>query len=327
VKVVRNFMQLLKAKWGERKFVCVGLDSDAGKLPVRYLGLRDVKGLLAAQQHFVEYQKYLDNPKKYLVAVPPLTAKERRLLSRAQLAFNMRIVNATKDIVCAYKPNAAFYEALGDAGWWSLQKTILYINKVAPDVPVILDCKRGDIGNTNRGYVMASVLADAVTVHPYLGEEAMKPFLDQENKGVIVLVRTSNPGAGEFQDLEVVIFRDGEGRTRTLTLYQKVAHNVVGSWNYNGNCAVVAGATYPEEITEVRQIIGGDMPILIPGFGKQGGERRAAVLAGINSRGQGIIANNSSAILFASGGPNFAEAARDATRDMHDNIVADITST
>jgi orotidine-5'-phosphate decarboxylase len=319
VNVVRNFMQLLKAKWDERKFVCVGLDSDAGKLPILHLGLPESdERLLEAQRAYIEFQKALKERRK----PTPLKAWQQRLLAKAQLKFNKRIIDATKDIVCAYKPNTAFYEALGDAGWKTLVRTIEYINKVAPGVPVILDCKRGDIGNTNFGYVMAAALADAVTVHNYLGVEAMKPFLDQENKGVIILCRTSNPGAGEFQDLEVVAYKRADGTVDTLLLYQRVATNIVDSWNYNGNCGVVAGATYPEQIAEVRKIIGHDMPVLIPGIGKQRGDLDAAVNAGVNYRQQGIIVNNSSAVLFASSEADFAEVAHEAAQQMHDDINA-----
>jgi orotidine-5'-phosphate decarboxylase len=161
----RNFMELLRARWAEGKFVCVGLDSDHTKLPESARG----------------------GP------TPELK----------QVEFNARIIDATRDLVCAYKPNMAFYEALGDAGVVALQDTIDHVRVVAPEIPVILDYKRGDIGNTNIGYVEAAFSifdADAATVSPYLGMVAMKPFLDMGNKGIIVLARTSNEGADEFQD-------------------------------------------------------------------------------------------------------------------------------
>jgi orotidine-5'-phosphate decarboxylase len=313
--VVRNFMQLLRRKWDEGKFVCVGLDSDAGKLPVVHLGLRDEDDyLLAAQQAYLHSQETGEE----------LGIYHRVPLVDAVMSFNERIVDATKSLVCAYKPNSAFYEALGGDGLRALESTIRYIRHEAPGVPVILDIKRGDIGNTNRGYVRAAALADAMTVHPYLGQEAMQPFLDQENKGVFVLCRTSNPGAGEFQDLKVHLGRwhGDSGEAVYGPLYQYVASRVAGPWNKNGNCGVVVGATYPEELAEVRRIVGEDMPILIPGIGKQGGDLDKAVRAGANSKSQGMVINNSSAVLFASDGPGFAEAAAASAQKMHDDINA-----
>ena len=155
----RNFRQLLEERWSEGKFVCVGLDSDFEKIPGARVG-----GVM-----------------------------------RTILGFNRQIIEATHDLVCAYKPNIAFYEAYGEAGWLALRETIVYARKVAPEVPVILDAKRADIGNTNQGYVkniFGFLDVDAVTVNPYLGGGSLKPFLDQKNKGVIVLCRTSNPSAG-----------------------------------------------------------------------------------------------------------------------------------
>lgn len=226
-------MEMLQAKWDEGKFVCVGLDASEDKLPATgYLPINE--------------GGY--NP------------------DRPQFAFNRAIVDATKDLVCAYKPNLAFYR--GAYGKAVLFDTIAYIRKSAPGVLVILDAKQADIGNTNDGYVAEDFGsyygADAITVHPYLGMEAMKPFLDQADKGIIVLCRTSNPGAGEFQDLPTYMNQTDERDIRMWPLYQQVAWNISSSWNYNGNCAVVVGATYPSELAEIRQIVG-DMPILIPG--------------------------------------------------------------
>jgi orotidine-5'-phosphate decarboxylase len=318
--VVRNFMQLLKAKWDERKFVCVGLDSDAGKLPILHLGLKEpAERLLAFQRAYIEFHEALQEGRE----ATPLKVWQHRLLAKSQLAFNKRIIVATRDTVSAYKPNTAFYEALGEAGMNSLYQTIKYINMMAPYVPVILDAKRADIGNTNYGYVMAAAMADAVTVNPYFGCEAMKPFLDQKDKGVIILVRTSNPGAGEFQDLEVVLEHHADsGEPKMGPLYQRIAQNVARKWNYNGNCAVVAGATFPSDVAAVRKIIGDDMPILSPGFGKQAADMELAVRAALNKQRQGLIANNSSAILFASSGADFDVAARAAALKMHEDINA-----
>lgn len=196
----------------------------------------------------------------------------------------------------------------------ALYQTVRYIKNNYPHIPVILDAKRADIGSTNDGYVKATfdlMGADAITVHPYLGKEALKPFLDRKDKGTIVLVRTSNPGAGEFQDLT-------PGETG-LPLYQVVAKNVASSWNENGNCCVVVGATYPKELAEVREIVG-NMPILIPGVGAQGGDVEAVVKSGQDSRGMGMIINSSRGIIFASKNEDFAQAARKATVKLRDEV-------
>ena len=286
-------MEMMQAKWDEGKFVCVGLDSDVKKLPS---------------------------------AVPkPMFAPDEPYFGAwgDQAYFNKAIIDATKDLVCAYKPNLAFYR--GSLGKQELQTTINYIDHVSPDVPVILDAKQGDIGNTNDGYVdedFSYFGAHAVTVNPYLGMVANKPFLDRADKGIILLCRTSNEDADEFQDLPVPS-PDGNG---TVPLYQLVAHNVSRKWNDNGNCAVVVGATYPEELSEVRQIVGDGFPILIPGIGAQGGELEATVHAGCDSNGQGMIINSSRGIIFASSGKDFAEAARYETMKLHEAITAVLNS-
>jgi len=286
----RNAMELFNARWAEGKFVCVGLDSDYAKLP--------------------ESVKTSGNPEEAIVT------------------FNKAIIDATKDLVCAYKPNSAFYEAQGPAGLAALKTTMEYIHEVAPGAPVILDAKRADIGNTNNGYVTFAfdwLGVDAITVHPYLGKEALKPFLDRADKMIIVLGRTSNPGAGEFQDLTVSSPVNSVNPVNPAPagakLYQLVARQVAEFWNTNGNCGLVAGATYPEELAEIRKIVG-DLPLLIPGIGKQGGDLEKAVLNGRNSKKQGMIINNSSGVLFASSGPDFAQAARVVTQKMHDDITS-----
>ena len=261
-------------------------------------------------------------------------------LQKTIVAFNRAIVEATKDLVCAYKPNAAFYEAHGDEGICALQRTIADIHAIAPNVPVILDAKRADIGNTNAGYVDAAfgfLRADAITVHPYLGAEALQPFLARAEKGVIVLCRTSDPGTGEFQDLPVAIdSKEGKFLAEALgiepkmygyvvKLYQHVAYRVASEWNKNGNCALVVGATYPDELREVRGVVG-DMPILIPGIGFQQKDVpleeqvKQVVDNGKNSHGQGMIINSSRGIIFASKGTDFAEAARRETEKLRDLI-------
>lgn len=274
----RNFMALLRAQWDKGNFVCVGLDTDITKVP---------------------------------------QCMQCKFEADTIVAFNKAIVDATKDFVCAYKPNSAFYEAYGPAGVTGLRRTIEYINAVAPDVPVILDAKRADIGNTNAGYADAAFKylgADAITVHPYLGAEALQPFLDCEDKGIIVLCRTSNKGAGEFQDmLSSAMFG------YNMPLYQYVAYQVSHSWNKNDNCLLVVGATYPEELVQVRSMVG-DMPILIPGIGAQGGDVEKTVLAGKDSSGQGMIINSSRGIIYASSGPDFATVARAETLKLHNLI-------
>lgn len=220
-------------------------------------------------------------------------------LDQADFNFNKNIIDVTHDLVCSYKPNSAFYEAEGTNGLESLKKTIDYIHQNYPDIPIILDAKRGDIGNTNEAYaksVFDDLGADAVTVHPYLGKESLAPFLERKDKGIFILVKTSNPGAGEFQDLE----------TGGKPLYQVVAEHV-NSWNTNNNCAVVVGATYPEELKKVRGIVG-DMPILVPGIGAQGGDLENTIKNGLNSKKQGLIISSSRGIISA---PDPGKAAQD----------------
>lgn len=291
----RHFREMLETQWSRGNFVCVGLDSELGKIPV-CVGER-------------VRESYADINNTYF--------------GDCIFEFNQGIVGKTKDLVCAYKPNAAFYEAEGAVGLDALQRTIEMIHEVAPDVPVILDAKRADIGNTNNGYVEMAfdyLGADAITVHPYLGAEALAPFLAREEKGIIVLCRTSNPGAREFQDIQVQggsILIDDEPTSRPL--YQVVAQHVATHWNKNGNCAVVVGATYPIELAEVRKIVG-DMPILIPGVGAQGGDVESMVKAGKDSRDCGMIINSSRGIIFASNGDDYAEAARRETVKLRDLI-------
>jgi len=264
---------MLEAQWEQGKFLCVGLDCDFEKIP-KHLHKGSIREVL--------------------------------------VTFSKAIVDATKDIVAVYKPNSAFYEAHGEEGVAALKEISEYIIGQAPAVPIILDAKRADIGNTNAGYVDSifnHLQMDAVTVHPYLGSEAIQPFLDEKDKGVIVLCRTSNPGAAELQDLLV----DG------MPLYKKVAHLVAEKWNANGNCGVVVGATYPEELREVRAIVG-DIPILIPGIGAQGGDLEKTVAAGKDSRGRGMIISASRSVIFASAGEDFAEAARSSARTLDESI-------
>jgi len=229
-----------------------------------------------------------------------------------QFSFNKAIVDATHDVVIAYKPNSAFYEARGVDGIAELKMTCDYLHEQHPDISIILDAKRADIGNTNEGYVKFAfdyLGVDAITLHPYLGYEALKPFLDRTDRGCIILCRTSNSGSGEFQDLNV----DGK------PLYRIVAERVAREWNVNGNCLLVVGATYPKELAEVRNIVG-DMTFLIPGIGAQGGDVEKTVRSGINAQKQGMIINSARGIIFASTQADFAEKAGIEAKKLRDEI-------
>jgi orotidine-5'-phosphate decarboxylase len=227
--------------------------------------------------------------------------------------FNRAIIDATAEVACAYKPNSAFYEARGSAGIQELQLTCAYIQEKYPDIPIILDFKRGDIGNTNKQYAAFAfeyLGVDAITVQPYQGQEASQSFLDYKEKGIIILCKTSNSGSGEFQDLEI----DGK------KLYAHVAERVKNNWNSNGNCLLVVGATYPSELADIRSIIGDEMVILVPGLGAQGGDTEATLKAGLNSVGDGLIIHTSRAVLYASDGEDFAEAAGQAALRVRNEI-------
>jgi orotidine-5'-phosphate decarboxylase len=229
-----------------------------------------------------------------------------------QFQFNKAIIDATHDMVCAYKPNTAFYEGNGSEGVAALKKTCDYLKETYPEIPIIVDAKRGDIGNTNDGYmkyVFGYLGADAVTLHPYMGKESLKPFLEMKEKGIMILCRTSNPGAGEFQDLVI------NGKS----LYQIVAERLAKDWNYNGNCCAIVGATFPAELEIVRRIVG-NMPILIPGVGAQGGDVEKTVKAGTDSKGKNAIINAGRSIIFASTGMDFAQVARIEAEKLKNNI-------
>ncbi len=247
-----SFFNKLRKKWDDGKFLCVGLDTDYSLLP---------------------------------------SSAKTGSIEDSVFNFNKNIIDKTASIVCAFKPQIAYYEANGAEGLNALKKTSDYLKRIFPDIPIILDAKRADIGSTNSEYAKAyfdEMGFDAVTVNPYFGKESLEPFLSYEDKGVIVLVRTSNPGSDEFQKLEV------SGKL----LYQVVAKNIAENWNSNNNCAVVVGATYPEDLKKVREIVG-DMPILVPGIGAQGGDLEAVIKNGLNSNKQGLIINSSRAIIYS----------------------------
>ena len=231
--------------------------------------------------------------------------------------FNRAIILATSDLVCAYKPQWAFYEAEGIAGIEALQATI----EAVPDgVPVLLDAKRGDLGNTAVAYAKAAFEtwgADALTVNPYQGRDAVQPFLDYEDSGVFVLTRTSNPGSAELQDLRI----RGAG-SEERPLYEEVAHRAV-AWNDNGNVGLVVGATVPDELARVRAIAG-SMPILIPGIGAQGGDLEASVRNGTDADGRRALIAASRSVIYASSGADFAEAARAEAERLRSAINAEL---
>ena len=260
-----------------------------------------------------------------LALMPPALARNNDVR-----AFNRAIVDATKDLVCAYKPNIAFYEALGLEGLEALRDTVAYIREVAPEVVLLCDAKRGDIDSTSAKYAEAIFDYwgfDAVTVNGYLGGEALTPFLDYADKGVFVLCRTSNPGAREFQDILVSADDGGSGNgaetsdERKMPLYERVAMRA-SEWNANGNIGLVVGATSPDQLRIVRARCPG-MPILIPGIGAQGGELQASVRNGIDRQAAspGMLINSARGIIYADRSiEGFADGARDAAARLRDGI-------
>ena len=230
------------------------------------------------------------------------------------LEFNKAIIEATADLVCAYKPNLAFYEALGIEGLTILQKTMEYIPE---SIPVIGDAKRGDIGNTSRAYAKALFEVfgfDAATVSPYLGYDSLEPFLSYVNKMTFLLCRTSNAGARDFQAVPC----QTEETSPRQPLFKLVAQKAK-EWNKHGNLGLVVGATYPEELKQIRQLCP-EMVLLIPGIGAQEGDLAQAVHYGVDSKGEKAIFSSSRQILYASRGKDFARAARQATDELRGKI-------
>ncbi|MDQ3287907.1 MAG: orotidine-5'-phosphate decarboxylase [Pseudomonadota bacterium] len=271
-----GFMQTIRQRWTDaNSLVCVGLDPEPAKFPAGFADDSD-----------------------------------------AVFHFCRDIVDATAAFACSFKPQIAHFAALGAEN--SLERLIAHIHARHPGIPVILDSKRGDIGSTARHYASEAFDrygADAVTVNPYLGRDAVQPFLDRADRGVIVLCRTSNPGAGDLQDLPVAT---ADGQTRPL--YEHVAQTVARDWNANGNCALVVGATWPEQLRAVRDIVGDDMPLLVPGVGAQGGDVAAVVGNARSADGGGLIVSSSRAILYGSGRGNHVESAAMAARLLRDDI-------
>jgi orotidine-5'-phosphate decarboxylase len=224
------------------------------------------------------------------------------------LAFNRRIVDATRDLCAAYKPQIAFYSALGKEA--ELAESIRYIRERAPAALVILDAKRGDIGNTAEAYAREAFErydADAVTVNPYMGEDAVLPFLARPERGAVLLCRTSNPGGHDFQDLAI------EG----LPLYRRVAQRAATRWNRHGNLMLVVGATRPQEMAELRRAHP-ELSFLVPGIGAQGGDLDGILSAGLDAGGKGLLVSSSRAVIYAGGGTS--AAIREAAQDLHGAI-------
>ena len=278
---MRNFKTMLESQWSRGHFLCVGLDTDPRKIP---RAAHKASSVLEAGFDHIE----------------------------TIVAFNKTIIDVTHDLVCAYKIDIAFYEAYGPDGLLALRRTINHIHRVAPDVPVILDANRGGLGNANEGYAQLAfnlMKVDAITVNPYLGSAALRPFLERADKGIFVLCRTSNPGAGEFQDLRI----NGD------PLYRRVARQIVNTWNDLDNCGLVVDASYPAELATVRAVAR-DIPILIPNNGIQGDHLGQILKAGKDKYGKGIIINVSHSIIFASTSSNFAEVSRQKTKNINDQI-------
>ena len=270
------FMQQLRDRWNAaNSLVCVGLDPEPAKFPARFAGDPD-----------------------------------------AVFAFCRDIVDATAGYVCCFKPQVAHFAALGAED--ALERLVAHVHATQPGIPVILDSKRGDIGSTAQRYAIEAFHrygADAVTANPYLGRDSLQPFLDRADRGVVILCRTSNPGARDLQDLVVSTGNGGAGRP----LYQHVAETVAREWNGNGNCMLVVGATWPGQLREVRAIAG-DVPFLVPGVGAQGGDADAVVRSAKTADGTGLVVSSSRAILYASSGDDYAEAAAAAARDLRDTL-------
>lgn len=227
--------------------------------------------------------------------------------------FCKAMVDATASYACAFKPQIAYFAAIGAER--ALESTIRHIRDVAPHAVVILDAKRGDIGPTARQYASEAFErydADAVTLNPYMGTDSIDPYFDFPDRGLFLLCRTSNPGGSDLQFLDI---SSGE------KLYERVARLAHGRWNPNGQTGLVVGATFPDEIGNVRQLTG-DMPLLVPGIGAQGGDIEATVRSGCDSQGRGLLINSSRAILYAGGESDYAERAAEVARDTRDLIAA-----
>ncbi len=271
-----HFVDALKSRWRSADtLLCVGLDPDPAKFPAKF-------------------------------------AND----SEALFAFCRDIADATAEFACAFKPQIAYFAA-HDGGEDALKRLIAHLHGAHPGIPVILDAKRGDIGSTAAHYAVEAFDrfgADAVTLNPYMGHDSAEPFLAHADRGCIFLCHTSNPGARDFQELDV-----SGGSAGVEPLYRRIARTIADGWNAHGNCALVVGATFPGELRDIRAIVG-DMPLLIPGIGAQGGDVEAVVRNGTTPDGTGLMINSSRGILYASGGGNYADAAARAACALRDQI-------
>ena len=265
-----KFLEKLKSAWiRKNSMVCIGLDPDGNRIPA----------------HLKDYDYPL-------------------------FEFNRQIVEATAGIACAYKPQIAYYSAVGAES--ELAMTIAFIRENHPAIPIILDAKRSDIGSTAKMYAREAFErygADAVTVNPYMGGDTLEPFLNYADRGTFVLCRTSNPGSGDLQDLQV-------GGQR---LFHLVARHAVDRWNEHGNVGLVVGAPFPDEMAEVRAIAP-TLPFLVPGIGAQGAPIEPVVRNGLCAEGFGLIVNSSRGIIYAGTGERFAESSRHAAEELRDKI-------
>lgn len=228
-------------------------------------------------------------------------------LDQGSFEFDKKIIDDTFDLVCAYKLNSAFYESFGAKGWQSLQQTIDYIKKTSPDLAIILDAKRADIFHTNSAYAKSAfetLGVDAITINPYPGKSSLQPFLDYKDKGIIVWIAASNMGSDKFQD---VLISDSK-----KPLYQYIAEDIAKNWNENGNLSLVVGATIPNDLKIIRKIVG-NMPILVPGIGTQGGDLEQTLKNGLDSNKQGLIISSSRTIINA-------QNPRKAALNLHNQI-------
>lgn len=239
---------------------------------------------------------------------------ESRADSHPLFRFCREIIDATAPFACAFKPNTAFFEAHGAHGWEQLAMVFAHLRAHHGDHFTVCDAKRGDIGSTNRGYVRSvfdELGADSITLHPYLGREALAPFLERADKASIVLCRTSNSGAGELQDLVAA------GKP----LWQHVAERVGTEWNAQGNCMLVVGATWPEEMQKIRTIAP-SLTFLVPGIGAQGGDVEATVRAGLRPDGKGLTLASSRAILYSESPAEAARQSRNAINAAREVLLA-----
>ena len=246
---------------------------------------------------------------------PDLTRMPDELKGKPDAIFQFckQVIDATAPFVCGFKPQIAYFAAAGAEG--QLEDLCAYLREQYPHLPIVLDAKRGDIGATATQYaqeVFGRYGADAVTVSPYLGADSVEPYLEWEDRGVIVLCRTSNPGGSDLQFL----MTDG------VPLYLRVADLVANKWNKTGQCGLVVGATFPNERAAVRQAVGDSLPLLVPGIGAQGGDIAATCAAGCNAQKTGMMINSSRAILYAQGAGHWTEAAASVAKQTRDDINA-----